>query len=151
MRVEEAVVDDIEKIIDLGETFVKESPSLRMLNYSRVEFGKFCKHMIDDEINCMFLLKDEDDIHGVIAGGLHNRIGSLEKYLTEYIFYVHKAVRRDGGGKKLMDKFCDWAKSQSVKTVEMGVTADIDPKKADAYMKSLGFKYMGANFYKELE
>ena len=151
MRVEEAKIDEIEKIIDLGEFFVEESPSLSLMTYSRDVFEKFCKHMITHKDNCMFLLKDKDKILGILTGGLKSRIGSEEKSLSEYIFYVHKSARKHGGGKELMDRFCKWGKDRNAKTVEIGATSDIDPKKADAYMQKMGFKYMGANFYKELK
>ena len=150
MVVETANMHDIEELIDLGEDFVKESPSLSLLTYSRDQYSKFCEDMVTSKRKCMFIIKDKNKILGVIAGGLHHRIGSFDQYLSEYIFYVDQSVRKNGAGKQLMDSFCNWGKEQSAGAVEVGVTSDIDPKKADLYMASLGFKYMGANFYKEL-
>ena len=150
MVVETAKLRDLDELVQMGEAFVEESPSLSLLTYSRDEYSKFCQDVITSKGKCMFIIKDRNKILGVIAGGLQHRIGSFDQYLSEYIFYVDKSVRKKGAGKQLMDSFCNWGKEQSVGAVEVGVTSDIDPKQADLYMTSLGFKYMGANFYKEL-
>ena len=150
MVIKTAHINDIEKITDLGEEFVAESPSLSLLSYSRKEYQRFCEDLISSKIKYMVIAKDKEKVVGVVGGGLHNRIGSSDKYLSEYIFYVSPSARKSGTGRQLMDKFCDWGRSQKVKVVEMGVTSDIDPKQADKFMSNLGFKYMGANFYKEL-
>tara|TARA_Y100000310_G_scaffold107386_1_gene105830 strand:+ start:1455 stop:1907 length:453 start_codon:yes stop_codon:yes gene_type:complete len=150
MVIETAKTQDIEDLVDLGEAFVAESPSLSLLDYSRNQYSKFCQDVITSKEKCMFIIKDKDQILGVIAGGLHPRIGSFDQYLSEYIYYVDQTIRKNGAGKKLMNRFCDWGKLNEAKAVEVGVTSDIDPKQADKYMTGLGFKYMGANFYKEL-
>jgi GNAT superfamily N-acetyltransferase len=120
------------------------------MKYSKEKARRFGTHLIEANDHCMLVAKKDKKIYGIIGGGLKSMYYSKDKYLSEYIYYVTPTARGSFAAKKLMDAFCDWGKKNNAKIAEVGISTAINPEKADKFMGKVGFKYMGANFYKEL-
>lgn len=150
MIVRKAEVKDLERLVEIGEIFQKESPIHGLQEFDKEKTTAFAKHMITGDNHCAFLVESGDRIHGFIAGGLRSMYYSSDQYLSEYVYYVTQDSRGSLAAKLLLDSFYDWGGKNGAKAVEVGISTAIDPERADRFMKKMGFNYMGANFYKEV-
>ncbi len=150
MIVRRAEVQDLDKLVNIGEIFQKESPLHGLQKFDKEKTTNFAKHMITGDNHCAFLVETEGKIHGFIAGGLRSMYYSSEQYLSEYVYYVTQDSRGSLAAKLLLDSFYDWGRENGAKAVEVGISTAIDPERADRFMKKMGFNYMGANFYREI-
>ena len=151
MEVRRATLDDLERLVDIGEIFQKESPLHGLQEFNREKTKEFAKHMITGKNHCAFMAETGDRIHGFIAGGLRSMYYSNDKYLSEYVYYVTQDSRGSYAAKGLLDSFYQWGRENNAKAVEIGISTAIDPERADKFMRNMGFNYMGANFYKEIK
>ena len=150
MVVETAKIRDLDELVQIGEAFQQESPLHARMKYDPEKAKRFGKHLITADDHCMFLAKNGTKIHGLIGGGLRAMYYSKDNYLSEYIYYVTPDSRGSLAAKKLIDRFCEWGQEKNAKAAELGISTAINPERADRFMTKVGFKYMGANFYKEL-
>ena len=150
MVVETAKLRDLDDLLQVGEAFQQESPLHGIQKFDVDKSKRFLTHMISNDQHCMFVARSKGKLSGFIAGGLRSMYYSHDKYLSEYIYFVTPNSRGSLAAKKLLDKFCEWGKDNDAKAAELGISTGINPERADKFMKKVGFKYMGANFYKEL-
>jgi GNAT superfamily N-acetyltransferase len=150
MVVETAKIRDLDELLQMGEAFQQESPLHGVQKFDLEKTKRFATHMITADDHCAFLARSGDKLHGFIAGGLRSMYYSKDKYLSEYVYFVTPNSRGSVAAKGLIDAFCKWGKEKGAKAAELGISTAINPERADRFMKKVGFKYMGANFYKEL-
>ena len=150
MVVATAHIRDLDELVQIGEAFQQESPLHTNMKYDPDKAKRFGNHLITADDHCMFIAKNGKKIYGLIGGGLKKMYYSNDSYLSEYIYYVTPDSRGSVAAKKLLDTFCKWGKDNNAKIAELGISTAINPERADRFMTKVGFKYMGANFYKEL-
>jgi len=90
----------------------------------------------------------DDEIAGLLWGGISTPYWTLEKICTDAGLYVAPEHRSSGIAKSLLKDFEFWAKMRGVNWMMPGQTTGVEPEKVRGLYEHLGYTTVGFNVLK---
>lgn len=140
-----ATKQDIPEIVRLSETMHQES-RYRTLPYNGDKFARLMARLIDSPAGMVAVAERDGQIIGAIAGVVTDHYFADATISYELGLYVEKAHRGTLAGYRLAKEYIDWAKSQGVDQVDMGITTGIDEERTGRMYERLGLHHVGIVF-----
>lgn len=140
-----ATKHDIPEIVRLSETMHQES-RYRTLLYNGDKFARLMARLIDSPAGMVAVAERDGQIIGAIAGVVTDHYFADATISYELGLYVEKAHRGTLAGYRLAKEYIDWAKSQGVDQVDMGITTGIDEERTGRMYERLGLRHVGIVF-----
>ena len=151
MKVRAIQPEDAVQCMELGEMFQKESPFHSRYKFNRDKTFEFMMDLALRDGACAYVCENgSGEVVGFVGGEMHSMYYTEDRYASEVVFYVSPKHRGGRAAILLLKEFEKWAKKHDAKDMEFGVVTGIDVERTDRFFKHYGFKYLGANFYKEI-
>lgn len=144
-KVRPAKLEDVTRLVDLGEAMHAEAPNYCAIPFSRVKVAKLLTLlMVRDGV--VFVTEKDGVIVGGIAGGVTEYWFSEEKFGFEYAFFLTKEARHGITAIKLQRAFKAWCGLQGVKRFIMGTSTGIATEGTKKFYQGLGMDLTGHVF-----
>jgi len=140
MSIRPATMDDIDRLIDLGEILHKESGRWSRIPYVRDRVKATMKTIIPGEKGAVFVSEKD----GVIVGGIAvyaDRHWSSDAVIAQEIsFFMLPEHRGSFDAARLVCAMRAWAERKGVAWLECGTSTGVDPERTAKLYERLGFK-----------
>jgi hypothetical protein len=137
-----AKLQDIPRLVDLGELMHAESPNYRDIPFSREKVATTLTHLVTRD-GVVFVSERGGVVVGGIAGGTTEYWFSLEKFGFEYAFFLTPEARHGITAVRLQRTFKEWCKLQGVKRFIMGTSTGIATTGTTEFFEALGMELTG--------
>lgn len=142
MHVRVANESDIPDLVNIGYSFMQESPNFKNRGYVPEQAENHFKHLINGG-GVIFVVEIENVIIGGFAGGIAKDWQSNFKIAFDYVLFVEKDCRKTGAAKLLIDTFIEWAKSMGADRIHCGTTTEVETEGCVRLYQHMGFKTIG--------
>lgn len=150
MTVRQAIEQDINQIVLLGEALVNESPSYRLKAFSAEKVNSFLQMVISDPNYQCLVADDNGQLIGYFIGALTYEWYSDEITAFDFSIYILPNKRNGRTAIKFLTAFEQWAKSHNANYFRIGISTAINTNNISKFYQSLGFKADGLVFEKRL-
>lgn len=144
-----ATIEDIPRIVDLGELLHAESEEYREISYDRDKVAETMSGLITNG-GVIFLYESMGEIIGGLAGTVTEFWFSREKVAADYSLFIEPSHRHGMYALKLILAFHSWAKLVGARQVKMGITTGISVEGTSRLYRSLGMRHCGNLFSKDV-
>ena len=139
MAIRPATMDDLPRIIELGELLHKESPRWARLTFSRVRAADFISRLILSEWGCVFVAEVDGVVVGGIAGTALPHWSSDDILAQEASFFMLPEARGSMAAVRLISALTAWAKMRGAVWLHAGTSTGLDPERTAGLYERLGF------------
>ena len=139
MIIREATLDDITKVVEIGNEFFCLSEYDKVFNFDLDSFTETVTHLITSE-DCNLFVIDDGDIQG-IAGALLFPFYMNRNVIScqEVFWYVKPKARKGSVGIRLLSAMENWAKLKGANTFNMMSLEKVEPEKVERILLSKGY------------
>lgn len=139
MPIRPATLDDLPRILDLGELMHHESPRWSRVAFSRPRAADFIARLILNEWGCVFLAEKDGVVIGGIAGTALPHWASDDILADEASFFMLPEARGSMAGVRLIGALKEWAGARGAKWLNAGTSTGLDPERTAGLYERLGF------------
>lgn len=148
MLIRPATIEDLPQCGPCAEKFYASSQHLKTFDINR--FVAMWTALLSNETGAMFLVLDQNEIVGAIAGVAYPEAYSDELICQEFYWFI-SPEHRGMGGVRLYKMFEDWARSKGCSQIRMGHLLDSMPEKVSKFYERMGFVAAEVNYFKSLK
>lgn len=149
MNIRFATAEDVAGIIEAGRD-VHAATRFRIYDYDVQRIARAVRTVIEESSDAQCLIVAED-AEGRIAGCLFGRIErhffSERPVATLVYIGVRPQRRMSGSGLRLITAFRRWAENRGAFELYAGINSGADIERMDRFLKRLGFRLAGANYF----
>ena len=146
MEIVKGTIEDIELLYPIAANFYSSSKFLN--GFMPVVFKQSWTTFLSSGLGVLFLLKNDNGIHGMLGGMKYPDPNSGELIATEFFWFVNPEKR--GQGLKLLKAFESWAKEQECKKIIMVHLADLMPDRIKQIYEKSGYEMLETHYVKEV-
>ena len=139
MGIRPATMDDLPRIIELGELLHHESPRWARLSFSRVRAADFISRLILNDWGCVFVAEKDGVIVGGIAGTALPHWSSDDILGQEASFFMLPEARGSMAAVRLISALVAWGEMRGAKWMHAGSSTGLDPERTAGLYERLGF------------
>lgn len=139
MGIRVATLEDLPRIIELGELLHMESPRWSRLSFNREKAAAFIARLIDDAEGVVFLAERDGVVLGGIAGLATAHWSSEDVVAQEISFFMAPEARGNMVAPRLVCALVAWAKIRGAKWLQAGTSTGLDPERTAGLYERLGF------------
>lgn len=139
MTIRPATLDDLPRILELGELMHRESPRWSRVAFSRPRAADFLAQLIMSEWGCVFLAEKDGVIVGGIAGTATPHWASDDILADEASFFMLPEARGSMAGVRLISALKEWAGARGARWLNAGTSTGLDPERTAGLYERLGF------------
>lgn len=139
------VFDDITQVLHLAQLFHSRSPNYRGFSFSADQACRTLVRAVTDEhwFACVAErgTSNGPQIVGFVLGTWYEKHFSTDREAMD--MGVFTPFQGEGIGRRLIEAYVDWAKSQGVKRIMVSVEAGLDPEPVRRALSGCGFTDSG--------
>lgn len=139
MAIRAATLDDLPRILDLGELMHNESPRWRKLAFNRARAADFLARLILSDWGAVFLAEQSGQVLGGIAGTALPHWCSDDVLAQEIVFFMTPEARGGMSAVRLVRKFKEWGAERGAVWAEAGTSTGLDPERTAGLYELAGF------------
>jgi GNAT superfamily N-acetyltransferase len=139
MGIRVATLDDLPRILELGEQLHRESPRWSRLSFSRAKAEQFLTHLIQEPNGVVFVADQQGVVVGGIAGMAAPHWSSDDIVAQEVSFFMAPEARGNIVAVRLICALRAWAELRGAKWLHAGTSTGIDPERTARLYEALGF------------
>lgn len=139
MRIRSAILEDLPRLLDLGEMLHKESPRWSRMTFSRERAESTLRLLLTDPNGVIFVAERD----GVVVGGI---AGVAEQHWCSYDFIAHEMTlfmmteaRGGMAAPRLICALRAWGKLRKAIWLNAGTSTGLDPERTAGLYERLGF------------
>jgi GNAT superfamily N-acetyltransferase len=145
-QIREATVEDFPRMESCAREFFSQSRFLK--GFDPGVFASTWAGLLASGAGAIFLLEDENEIHGALGGVAYPDPHTGDLLATEFFWFVSAGHR--GQGLRLLKTFETWARAKGCRQIRMAHLVDLMPEKLEAVYKRLGYAPAEVLYVKEL-
>lgn len=149
MKLRVATKDDVPILVEMGEKFIKESPTYTQRGFIPEKTAMHFNWLLEGN-GVIFVAEIFGEIVGAFIGGITTDWQSEHKLAFDYVMYVKPEHRTSGVAKELVNAFVLWAKEMGADRINCGTATMVNTKQCAALYESLGFTPVGLFLEMEL-
>lgn len=131
--------EDISACVRLGKIMHEES-SYGHLKFNSDKVTNLAASLINTPNNLCLVADLSGEIIGMLAASITDHWFSDELMASDYVFYVRPDARGTSAAVRLLCGYKDWAERQAIKTVTIGISAEINNEVAIKLCEHYGFR-----------
>jgi GNAT superfamily N-acetyltransferase len=139
MRIRVATLDDLPRILELGELLHKESPRWSRLSFNRAKAAHFIAHLVLEPEGAVFLAEQDGLVVGGIAGMATQHWSSDDVVAQEVSLFMAPEARGSMVAVRLICALQAWAGMRGAKWLQAGTSTGLDPERTAGLYERLGF------------
>lgn len=139
MSIRVATLDDLPRILELGELLHKESPRWSRLSFNRAKAAHFIAHLILEANGVVFVAEHNDVVVGGIAGMSSPHWSSDDVLAQEVSFFMAPEARGSMVAVRLIGALRAWGEIRGAKWLTAGTSTGLDPERTAGLYERLGF------------
>jgi len=139
MGIRVATLDDLPRILELGEQLHKESPRWSRLSFNRAKAAHFLAHLILEANGVVFVAEQQGLVVGGIAGMASPHWSSDDIVAQEVSFFMAPEARGNMVAVRLIGALRAWGELRGAKWLQAGTSTGIDPERTAGLYEALGF------------
>jgi GNAT superfamily N-acetyltransferase len=132
-------MDDLDRILDLGELLHKESPRWSRLSFNRAKAAEFIAQLIIGPAGVVFLAEQDGLVVGGIAGMSAAHWSSDDVVAQEVSFFMAPEARGSMVAVRLILALQAWGEIRGAKWLQAGTSTGLDPERTAGLYERLGF------------
>lgn len=135
-----ARIEDIGNLLELGRAMLEES-AYRGMPYEEEKIGALLEKVLSGA-GCVFVAED-DRLCGFVVGLLSELWFCHVKIATDLGLFVLPEKRGSLAGPRLLSCFIDWARSQGVAEIYLGISTGVNLEGTERLYAGFGFSKVG--------
>ncbi|MFM9434609.1 GNAT superfamily N-acetyltransferase [Janthinobacterium sp. CG_23.3] len=139
MSIRVATLDDLPRILDLGELLHKESPRWSRLTFNRDKAAAFMRMLLTSESGVVFVAERDGVVVGGIAGYAEAHWASDDVLANEVSFFMDPGARGSMAPTRLICALRAWGEIRGAKWLHAGTSTGLDPERTAGLYERLGF------------
>lgn len=139
MTIRVATLDDLPRILDLGELLHRESPRWSRLRFSRERAAECMRRCIEDARGVIFVAERNGEVVGGIAGWAEQHWASEDVVAQEVSFFMTPGARGSMAATRLICALRAWAEMRGAVWLQAGTSTGLDPERTAGLYERLGF------------
>lgn len=139
MDIRPATLEDIARLVDLGERLHHESPRWSRITYNRVKAATMMQQMIEESWGVVFVAVQAGVIMGGIAGVAMPHWSSDDIVAEEITFFMDPSARGRIAAARLICVLQAWAEKRGAKWLQAGTSTGVDPERTASLYERMGF------------
>jgi len=139
MSIRVATLNDLERILDLGELLHKESPRWSRLRFSRERAEAMMRFLLTDANGVIFVAERDGLVVGGIAGMIEKHWASDDVVAHEVSFFMAPEARGSMAPTRLICALRAWGESRNAVWLHAGTSTGLDPERTAGLYERLGF------------
>ncbi len=139
MSIRPATLDDLDRILDLGEQLHKESPRWSRLSFNRAKAAEFIASLIVGAHGVVFVAEKDGVVVGGIAGLATAHWSSDDIVAQEVSFFMEPGARGSMVAIRLICALQAWGGIKGAKWLQAGTSTGLDPERTAGLYERLGF------------
>lgn len=139
MGIRVATLDDLPRILELGELLHKESPRWSRLSFNRAKAANMMAQMILEPHGVIFVAEQDGLVVGGIAGFASPHWSSDDIVAQELSFFMAPGARGSIVAVRLICALQAWAEMRGAKWLHAGTSTGLDPERTAGLYERLGF------------
>lgn len=139
MSIRVATLDDLTRILDLGELLHKESPRWSRLSFNRLKARTMMRAIIESPCGVIFVAERNGIVVGGIAGVAEPHWSSDDIVANEISFFMSEEARGTMAATRLICALRAWAEIRGAKWLHAGTSTGLDPERTAGLYERLGF------------
>lgn len=139
MGIRVATLDDLPRILELGELLHRESPRWSRLSFNRAKAAHFIAHLILEASGVVFVAEQDGLVIGGIAGMASAHWASDDVVAQEVSFFMAPEARGNIVAVRLICALQAWGEIRGAKWLTAGTSTGLDPERTAGLYERLGF------------
>lgn len=139
MGIRVATLDDVPRILELGELLHRESPRWSRLSFNREKAGRTISALITGAAGVVFLAETDGVVMGGIAGMAEAHWSSDDVLAHEVSFFMAPEARGNMVATRLICALRAWAELRGAIWLQAGTSTGLDPERTAGLYERLGF------------
>jgi len=139
MEIRVATLDDLPRILELGELLHQESPRWARLSFNRAKAAHFIAHLILEPTGVVFVAEHGGLVVGGIAGMATAHWSSDDVVAQEVSFFMAPEARGRMAAVRLICALRAWGEMRGAKWLQAGTSTGLDPERTAGLYEQLGF------------
>lgn len=134
-----ATLDDLPRILELGQLLHEESPRWSRLSFNRAKAAHMIAQLILGGDGVVFVAEQNGVVTGGIAGVATAHWSSDDVIAQEVSFFMAPEARGNMVAARLICALSAWAKLRGAKWLQAGTSTGLDPERTAGLYERLGF------------
>jgi RimJ/RimL family protein N-acetyltransferase len=139
MSIRVANLEDLPRILELGELLHKEGPRWSRLTFSREKAEAFMRMLLTDSRGVIFVAERDGMVIGGIAGFAEPHWSSNDTVAQEVSFFMAPEARGSMAATRLICALRAWGDIRGAKWLQAGTSTGLDPERTAGLYERLGF------------
>lgn len=139
MGIRVATIDDLPRILVLGELLHQESPRWSRLSFNRAKAGHLIASLIMEPHGVVFVAERDGVVVGGIAGMATPHWSSDDIVAQEVSFFMDPGARGNMMAVRLICALMAWGEKRGAKWLQAGTSTGLDPERTAGLYERLGF------------
>lgn len=139
MSIRVATLDDLPRILDLGEQLHNESPRWSRLSFNRQKAESFMRMLLTESRGVVFVAERDGVVVGGIAGIAEAHWSSDDVVAQEVSFFMAPETRGSMAATRLICALRAWGETRGAKWLQAGTSTGLDPERTAGLYERLGF------------
>jgi len=139
MSIRPATLDDLDRILDLGEQLHKESPRWSRLSFNRAKAAEFIAQLILGPAGVVFVAEKDGVVVGGIAGMAAAHWCSDDIVAQEVSLFMDPGARGSMAAVRLICALTAWGEIKGAEWLQAGTSTGLDPERTAGLYERLGF------------
>ena len=93
---------------------------------------------------------DDDQVAGMLCGGISNYVFSRGSVANDYAFYVLPEHRGSWAAPRMIKMFSNWARENGATELYIGISSGLFADRTGKLLERSGFDHVGGNYRKHL-
>lgn len=139
MGIRVATLEDLPRIMDLGEQLHHESPRWSRLSFNRAKAEAFMHMLLTSDNGVVFVAERDGVVVGGIAGYAEAHWSSDDIIANEVSFFMDGGARGNMAATRLICALKAWGGMRGAKWLHAGTSTGLDPERTAALYECMGF------------
>lgn len=139
MSIRVATLDDLTRILELGELLHKESPRWSRLSFNREKARAHMRMLLTDPRGVVFVAERDGLVIGGIAGFADEHWSSDDIVAQEVSFFMAPEARGSMAATRLICALRAWGEIRKAVWLQAGTSTGLDPERTAGLYERLGF------------
>lgn len=148
--IREATLDDIPRLLELGQVMHQESPVYNAFPLNEDRVVGFLSYLINSDDGCVFVAIQDGEVIGGMAGIVSEHLWSDIRLAYDIGWFFLPEHRGHLTSIRILQAFLEWAKSKAEQIMIMN-TSGVNTERILPLYEKQGFKKAGAILYMNQE
>lgn len=141
-----ASVNDLDRLVELGEQMKKESPTYGPFNFDGEKLRNFIAVCIENEKGLVLVYEKDGVVIGAVMGWVDEQFFGHDRLLCDFGLFVESNKRGALAGGLLIKSYIEYGKAMGIEQIMLSNSTGVDISRVAGLYEKLGLKHTGFVF-----